>query len=101
MGKFVKVAKKEELANGTGKVIDVENEQIALFNIGNTFYAIDNICQHAGGPLGEGTTEGNVVTCPWHGWEYDVSNGKCLTNPNVTQGSYPVKVEGDDILIEI
>ena len=101
MGKLVKVASTNELTSGEGKVIDAENEQIALFNIEGTYHAIDNICQHAGGPLGEGSTEGNVVTCPWHAWEYDVTSGACLTNPNVQQRSYPVTVEGNDIFIEL
>lgn len=101
MGQIHKAAKKGEIAEGEGRVIEIGDEQIALFNVGGTFYAIDNLCQHAGGPLGEGTLAGTTVTCPWHQWEYNVTNGACFTNPNVTQKSYPVKIEGDDILIEI
>ena len=101
MAKFVKVATKSELPAGSGKVVDVEGKEIALFNMDGTFCAIDNICKHQGGPLGEGYLEGAVVTCPWHGWEYDVSTGACQTNPAVKQAQFNVKVEGDDILIEV
>ena len=46
---------------------------IALFNVDGTFYALDGVCPHQGGPLGQGTLEGCIVTCPWHGWQFDVT----------------------------
>ena len=52
--------------------------------------------QHRKGPLGEGTLDGTTVTCPWHGWEYDVTTGANLDDENVKVGCYPVKLEGDD-----
>jgi len=72
MAEFVKVAQVSDLQPGAGKVVMVKDRAIALFNVDGTFYAIDNICLHRGGPLGEGELEGCVVTCPWHGWQYDV-----------------------------
>lgn len=101
MGKFVKVAEKGVLPEGTGMVLEVEGKEVALFNAAGTFHAIDNVCRHQGGPLGDGSLEGTTVMCPWHGWEYDVTTGSCLTNPNARQAKYMVKVEGNDILIEI
>jgi len=101
VGKFIKVAKTSELPAGSGKVVDLEGKEVGLFNCDGTFYAIDNICKHQGGPLGEGYVEGTIVTCPWHGWEYDVSTGACQTNPAAKQATFNVKVEGDDILIEV
>ena len=101
MGKFVKAAKKGDVPEGTGMVVEVDGKEVALFNKEGTFYAMDNTCRHQGGPLGEGYLEGSSVTCPWHGWEYDITTGDCQTNPNARQAKYNVKVEGEDILIEI
>ena len=101
MGKFVKVAQKSALPEGTGMVLTVEGKEVALFNASGSFHAIDSVCKHQGGPLGDGSLEGTTVMCPWHGWEYDVTTGSCLTNPNAHQAKYNIKVEGDDILIEV
>jgi len=98
---FIKVASKNEIEPGSSKVIEVQGQAIALFNVDGQFYAIDNTCAHRGGPLGEGMVEGTDVICPWHAWEYDVTTGECKTNPGVTQKKFNVKVEGEDILVEI
>ena len=100
MANFVKVAALSEIAEGSGKTVEVAGKKIALFNVGGKCYAIDNACKHRGGPLGEGELEGTAVICPWHGWEYDVTTGANLDDPSVKLGCYPVKVEGDYILIE-
>ena len=99
MGSFVKVASKSELGPGGVKKVEVAGAEVALFNIDGNFYAIEEMCPHRGGPLSEGFVEDKVVTCPWHGWQYDVASGACLTNPAVIQKRYEVKVEGDDILV--
>ena len=101
MGDFVKVASTSDIPAGEGLAVEVEDKAIAIFNVDGNFHAMDNTCKHQGGPLGEGTLDETTVTCPWHGWEYDVSTGACLTNPAVSQIQYTVKVEGDDILVEI
>ncbi|MDO8434909.1 MAG: Rieske (2Fe-2S) protein [Candidatus Binatus sp.] len=100
MANFIKAASVTDIAEGAGKTIEVAGKQIALFNVGGKFYAIDNACKHRGGPLGEGEVDGATVICPWHGWEYDVATGANLDDPSVKLGCYPVKVEGNDILIE-
>ncbi len=101
MPTWTKVATRGELADGTGKVADIGGKAVAVFSCGGTIYAVDNICPHRGGPLGEGSLSGTTVTCPWHGWEFDVATGRCAMNPAVTQATYPVKLEGDDILIGV
>ncbi|MBI4373201.1 MAG: Rieske (2Fe-2S) protein [Candidatus Omnitrophica bacterium] len=101
MADFIKVATKSEIESGGGKKVEVGGKEIALFNIDGKFYAMDDTCAHQGGPLSEGSVENQIVTCPWHAWEYDVTTGGCLTNPGVTQNQYEVKVEGDDILIAL
>lgn len=101
MGELVRVAGKDEIAPGSGIVAEVRGKSIAVFHVDGQFYAIDNTCAHRGGPLGEGELEGDVVTCPWHGWEYNVKTGACLTNPAVSVKTYPVVVENSDVKVEV
>ena len=101
MANFVRVAAVADVPAGTAKVVEAGGKQIALFNAGGNFYAIDNACKHRGGPLGEGELDGTTVICPWHGWEYDVTTGANLDDPNTKVGCYPVKLEGDNVLVEV
>src|ERR671934_1307189 len=98
MAEFV-VASTQELTPGSGKVMEINGQSIAVFNIDGTYYATDNTCVHRGGPLGEGELEGDVVTCPWHAWQYNVKTGVSTTNPSASVKSYQVKVEGSDIKV--
>lgn len=98
---LVRVASKSQLKSGEGKTVSANGVPIALFNVGGEFYAIDNTCAHRGGPLGDGMLSGANVTCPWHGWEYDIKTGKCLTLAQVQLRTFKTKVEGDDIFVEI
>jgi len=101
MAEFIKVASTEGIAPGSGIVAEVNGKSLAIFNVDGTFYAIDNTCLHKGGPLGEGDLEGDVVTCPWHGWEYDVKTGISVNNPSARVTTYPIVVEGVDIKVEV
>lgn len=100
MASFVKVARRDEIPDGSGRTVEVGARKIALFNSGGKFYAIDNTCRHRGGPLGEGDVFGTTVVCPWHGWEYDFTTGKNTDDPSVTVACFAVRVEGDDVLVE-
>ncbi len=102
MPRSVKIAETTDLSPGECKAVEVEGHTIALFNVGGTFYAIDGICTHVGGPLGEGTLLGEVVTCPWHGAQFDVTTGAALRPPAESdERSFPVKIEGSDVLVEL
>ena len=101
MAVLTKVAKKSEIPTGTGKVVEAGGKTVALFNCEGTFYAMDNTCKHRGGPLGEGSLSGTTVTCPWHGWEYDVTSGACQMDPSIKVQKFDVKVDGDDILVSL
>jgi nitrite reductase (NADH) small subunit len=101
MANFVKVAQTSEIPVGQGKCVEVDDKRIAIFNLDGTFYAIDDVCPHQGGPLGEGELDGKVVTCPWHGWEYDITTGINMFETDVKQDQFEVKVEGDDILVSV
>ncbi len=100
MPEFVRVAKEADLPAGSSKEVEVQGRLVALFNVGGKILALDGVCPHAGGPLGEGTVEGNVVTCPWHGWQYDVTSGKVTMNPAVGVETYPVEIRGEDIFVD-
>jgi nitrite reductase (NADH) small subunit len=99
MTEFVKVCGKNEIESGKGKVVDVKGKSIAVLNENGEFFAMDNTCAHAQGPLGEGSCEGGKVTCPWHGWQYDCKTGVCEGNPDVKLTVYEVKVEGEDVMV--
>jgi nitrite reductase (NADH) small subunit len=90
-----------EIPAGTGKELVIDGRIIALYNVDGEFYAIDGVCPHAGGPLGKGMLRKNIVTCPWHGWQFDVTTGRhCLTT-HIQAKRYDVVVEGDDVFVEL
>ena len=97
---FEKVAKLSELPAGTIKEIQVAGQAVAVANVGGRFYAINNTCLHRGGPLGEGQLHGRIVTCPWHGWEYDVTTGKTVQDPTVGVQCYSTDVRGEEIYVD-
>jgi nitrite reductase (NADH) small subunit len=97
---YVKMATLDELKEGVAKEVEHDGRIYALFNVGGVISAIDGICPHQGGPLADGTIEGTCVTCPWHGWEFDVRTGKTPLGARMKQAVYDVKIEGQDVLIE-
>ena len=100
MGQFVKVATTDEIEPGTGKLVQVNGLEIAVFNVGGQFYASGAVCPHEGGPLEDGTLDGDVVICPWHGFDFDLKTGQCLVDSDLRVPTYPVKVEGNTVLVE-
>ena len=98
---FHEVAKRDELPPGQGKRVDVAGTPVALFNVDGVFHAIPNECPHAHGPLASGILEGTVVSCPWHGWRFDVTDGTCLFSADASLRSYAVKLEGDAVLVSL
>ncbi len=101
MSQRVRVAAVSEVPVGSSHELTVAGRIVALFNVDGQFHALDGVCPHAGGPLGRGVLEGCVVTCPWHGWQFDVTTGQhCLTEA-IQHASFPVTVEGDDLFVEL
>ena len=96
---FVKMATLDELPPGVSKEVEHDGRIYALFNVAGVISAIDGICPHQGGPLADGVVEGTMVTCPWHGWQFDVRTGKTPLGPRLKQAVYEVKVEGQDVLV--
>ena len=101
MGELIGIAKVDEVSTGTGIVVETHGKCLAVFNVDGAFHVTDNMCLHRGGPLGEGDLEGEMVTCPWHGWEYSVKTGHCVNNPSSNVKAYETVVEGDEIKIEL
>ncbi|HKV24619.1 MAG TPA: Rieske 2Fe-2S domain-containing protein [Candidatus Acidoferrum sp.] len=98
---FMRAAKISEVPPGSIHQFQVGSTPVALANVGGKFYAINDVCVHRGGPLGEGELQGTVVTCPWHGWQYDVTSGKVTQNPNMGVACYPTELRGDEVFVDL
>jgi len=98
---FLRAAKMEEVPAGTIREFQLDGKTVALANVGGKLFAINNVCLHRGGPLGQGDLAGQIVTCPWHGWQYDVTSGKLTTNPAIGVETYEVELRGDDIFVDV
>jgi len=116
VGRFVEIGTSSDLAEGTMKEVMVEGQRILLTKIGGSCYAADNRCPHMGARLSEGKLEGFVITCPRHGSQFDLRDGRVLQWTNLptlvaTVGkiikrprrltTYAVKLDGDRIMVEI
>jgi nitrite reductase (NADH) small subunit len=98
---LVTVARADELKPGELKHIEVDGEAIALANVDGKLYAVDGHCLHLKGPLGEGELENTVLTCPWHGWQYDVRTGLNEFDHAIRLRTYEVRVEDGDVKIAV
>jgi nitrite reductase (NADH) small subunit/3-phenylpropionate/trans-cinnamate dioxygenase ferredoxin subunit len=101
MAEYVTVAQKEEIPVGQSKTVCVGTKLISIFHIGEEFFAIDDVCPHMGASLGQGTVHNLIVTCPWHGWRFRLTDGTWADSPRVKTGSYPVRIENESIQILI
>ena len=101
MGNFKKIATQSELpAPNEAKEFPCGDKLICVANVNGEINAMDNVCLHRGGPLGQGVIEGGKVICPWHGWAYDPKTGE-VGPPGAKLAVYAVKIEGGDVLIEM
>ncbi len=101
MSNWIKIAVIADCPPGTTLELVAGERIVALFNVEGTFYALDGVCPHQGGPLGQGELAGCIVTCPWHGWQFDVRTGQHQLSASLRQPSLPVKVEGGDVLVDV
>jgi 3-phenylpropionate/trans-cinnamate dioxygenase ferredoxin subunit len=96
-----RVARIDEVPEGTVRVVQCAARSLALSNVDGQVYAVDNICTHDGGPLGEGRLRGGRVICPRHGAAFDARTGKVLTLPAVKSvRAYAVTIDGDELLVD-
>jgi nitrite reductase (NADH) small subunit len=98
---WLKIAALDDCPPGTAMELVAGERMIALFNVEGTLYALDGVCPHQGGPLGQGDLAGCIVTCPWHGWQFDVRTGQHQLSARLRQPSFPVRVEGDAVYVDI
>lgn len=98
---LVKVGSLADLPPGSIMEVRSGGGIYAVCNAGGQIYAMDGVCPHASGPLGEGELHGHTVVCPWHAWEYDCRTGANDFDPDVKVDTFPVRIEAGDILIEI
>ena len=88
------------LPAGRGANVKLEDgNELALFNVGGKFFAIDNVCPHRGFSLGDSRLYDNIVECDLHGWRFDVRSGECLTESECSLESYKVEIEDGDIFV--
>ncbi len=98
---FVTVASQDQIPEGTLKVFHVGHSRIAVSRVEGKFYAIDDICTHDDGPLGEGSLRGDEVECPRHSARFSVKTGAALSMPAVVPVKvYEVRVEGDNVQVK-
>ena len=101
MTEKVKVGSVGDITEGTPKLVEANGKQIAIFKVGGKFFAISNVCAHAGGSLADGVVSEDVVTCPLHAWEYNIKTGESLTMPGAKVEQFKVIVENDEIYVEV
>ncbi|HTV59701.1 MAG TPA: Rieske 2Fe-2S domain-containing protein [Verrucomicrobiae bacterium] len=97
---FVRAARVEEIPAGEIREVRVGEKAVALAHTSGGFCAISGECLHRGGPLGEGSLDGTVVTCPWHGWQFDVTTGKSCLNASEGVATYPTEIRGDEVFVD-
>lgn len=99
---YTKIAIQSDLpAPGEAKEFEVAGKTICVANVNGSCTAIDNVCLHMGGPLGQGYIENGKIVCPWHGWEYDPATGSLEGDPKTRIDVYPIKVENGDVLVDV
>jgi nitrite reductase/ring-hydroxylating ferredoxin subunit len=101
VGQLVTVARADDVLPGTCRAVRAGERELALYNVGGKLYASQGNCLHLGGPLGEGRLEDSVVTCPWHGWQYDVRTGENEFDRALTLETFEVVVEDGDVKVAV
>jgi nitrite reductase (NADH) small subunit len=101
MSRWVSVAAVADCPPGSSIETFAEDRIVALFNVDGEFFALDGVCPHQGGPLGKGVLSGCIVTCPWHGWQFDVRTGQHQLNIRLTHPRYNVRIEEGQILVDL
>jgi nitrite reductase (NADH) small subunit len=119
MSSEIAVATVDAIPEGKHKVVRAGNRELGIFNVGGRFYALPNLCPHQRGPLCTGRVsgtvdctaetgwrfswrhEGEIVTCPWHAQEFHIPTGTCLAFPQIKLKSFPVRVDGENILVSV
>jgi len=94
---WVEVAKSDAIGEGSAIEVVVEGRILAIFRQRGQLYALDGMCAHQGGPIAEGHVAHGCVTCPWHGWQYELATGTQTINRQPLQETFPVREQGGRI----
>jgi 3-phenylpropionate/trans-cinnamate dioxygenase ferredoxin component len=97
--RYRRVASSGEIAPGTGKLVEIGDQEIALFNFGGIFFATSNMCPHRGASLAEGFLDRGKVFCPWHCFDFNLKTGECEMVPSLRIQTYEVKVDNDEVFV--
>lgn len=97
----IRIAAPADIPEGAGREFVVGSRIVAVFRTSDGWHAIDGICSHAGGPLAQGKVTGNIVTCPWHGWQYQLQTGNHCLNSRIRQACFAVDEEGNDLFVTV
>ncbi len=90
-----------ELLEGSSREFVVEGRIVALFHTAENWQAVDGMCAHQGGPIAQGKLDGTCVTCPWHGWQYDITNGKNLLTGKQMLDCFEVEQRDQGVWVRI
>jgi nitrite reductase (NADH) small subunit len=99
VGQLVTVARAEDVPPGSARVVKAGDHDLALYNVDGEFYATQGQCLHLKGPLGDGDLGGPVITCPWHGWQYDVRTGENEFDRAIQLETFEVVIEDGDVKV--
>ena len=102
----VRLCSEDDVPPGEGREFPVGDRLVALFRLaeptaGGEWFALDGLCPHAGGPLGAGCLTGATVTCPWHGWQFDVTTGAHALTPQIVHERFPAEADGDGVWVTL
>lgn len=101
MAEFKTFAHVGDIPEGAAKVVNLGNKNVAIFHHQGQFYAIDDMCMHMGASLAAGEVENCVVACPWHGWQFSIKDGTWVNSPKLKTVSYNVRVQGEEVQLEV
>lgn len=101
MADFRTVARVSDIPEGRAKVVQINENLIAIFCHEGQYYAIDDTCPHMGASLADGHVEKGVVTCSWHAWRFRLADGTWMDNPRIKIGSYPVRIVGEEVQVQV
>ncbi len=102
MSEYKKVCSVSELPGpGEAKEFEVNGRTVCMANVNGRICAMDNVCVHRGGPLGQGSVERGRIVCPWHGWEFDPVTGAAVHNAQHRVAVYDIRIDGDNVLASV
>ncbi len=101
MAEFHTVARVGDIPDGQGRAFVVDDHIVAVFHLDGSYFAINDLCPHQGASLAEGHVEDRMVSCPWHGWRFRVTDGTWCDNPRIKTDAYPVRIVDDQIQVAI